>query len=152
SARTPWYDGPALLPFLETVDPPHAGTSAPFRFPVQLVIRPDASFRGYAGQIASGRVSVGDEGATWPSGASTGIARIVSWDGEVATAAAPLSVTLVLADEIDVGRGDTLASGRLAVGRRFSAQVVWMDERPMQPDRPYLLKHGTRTVTAAVGG
>src|SRR5262249_37789841 len=119
---------------------------------VQLVIRPDASFRGYAGQIASGRVSVGDEVTTWPSGATTRVARIVSWDGELTTAASPMSVTLVLADEIDVGRGDTLAAGSLAVGRRFSAQVVWMDERSMQPDRPYLLKHGTRTVTAAVGG
>jgi sulfate adenylyltransferase large subunit len=152
SARTPWYGGPALLSFLETVDPPHAGTGAPFRFPVQLVIRPDASFRGYAGQIASGRVSVGDEVTIWPSGAATRVARIASWDGDLATAAAPMSVTLVLSDEIDVGRGDTLASGRLAVGRRFTAQVVWMDERPMQPQRPYLLKHGTRTVTAAAGG
>jgi len=149
STRTPWYHGPALLPFLETVETPHGRSSAPFRFPVQLVIRPDASFRGYAGQIASGSVAVGDAVTVWPSAAATRVSRIVSWDGDLASAAAPMSVTLVLADEIDVSRGDTIAAGALTVGRRFSANVVWMDERPMQPDRPYVLKHGTKTVTAA---
>jgi len=157
SGRTPWYDGPALLPFLESADAGRADAAAPFRFPVQLVIRPDHRFRGYAGQIASGQVSVGDEIRVWPSGRSTRVARIVTWDGDLATAAAPMSVTLVLADEVDVSRGDTIAAaprnaksgaGDLHVGRRFSANVVWMDERPLQAGRPYVLKHGTRTVTA----
>jgi sulfate adenylyltransferase large subunit len=149
SRRTPWYDGPALLPFLETADAMRSVESAPFRFPVQLVIRPDHTFRGFAGQIASGRVSVGDPIAAWPSGRRTRVARIVTWEGDLQTAAAPMSVTLVLADEIDVSRGDTLAAGDPHVGRRFSANVVWMDERVLQPGRPYVLKHGTRTVTAS---
>jgi sulfate adenylyltransferase large subunit len=148
SGRTPWYDGPALLPFLETADAAAADETAPFRFPVQLVVRPDHTFRGYAGQIASGRVRVGDEIRAWPSGRQTHVARIVTWDGDLESAAAPQSVTLVLADDIDVSRGDTLAAGALHVGRRFSATLVWMDERPLQRGRPYILKHGTRTVTA----
>jgi sulfate adenylyltransferase large subunit len=154
SDRTPWYDGPALLPFLETAETVRAVEDAPFRFPVQLVIRPDHTFRGYAGQIASGRVSVGDEITAFPSGRRARIARIVTWDGDLATASAPMSVTLVLDSEIDVSRGDTLAaahagSGEPHVGRRFSANVVWMDERALQPGRPYVLKHGTRAVTAS---
>jgi sulfate adenylyltransferase large subunit len=149
SRRTPWYEGPALLPFLETTDTVRPDANAPFRFPVQLVIRPNQAFRGYAGQIGSGSVSVGDEVTAWPSGLTSRVARIVTWDGDLAEAAAPMSVTLVLEDEIDVSRGDTLASGAPQVGRRFTANVVWMDERPLRPGRPYVLKHGTRTVTAS---
>src|SRR5262249_27945994 len=152
SSRTPWYRGPALLPFLEEVEGP--GTSAekvagpgthpvegpgtaatPFRFPVQLVIRPDAAFRGYAGQIVSGAIAVGDPVTAWPSGKTSRVARIVTRDGDLPSATAPLSVTLVLADDIDVGRGDTLAAGSLHVGRRFTAEIVWMDERPLQRGR-----------------
>jgi sulfate adenylyltransferase large subunit len=151
SDRTPWYDGPLLLPFLETTETGAADVTAAFRFPVQLVIRPDHTFRGYAGQIASGRVAVGDEVAAYPSGRTTRVARIVTWDGDLDTAAAPQSVTLVLADEIDLSRGDTLAGSAPHVGRRFSANIVWMDERPLQAGRPYVLKHGTRTVTAESG-
>jgi sulfate adenylyltransferase large subunit len=149
SERTPWYRGPALLPFLETADAMRPAVSAPFRFPVQLVLRPDHTFRGYAGQIASGTVSVGDEVSVWPQGTKTHVARIVTWDGDLTSAAAPMSVTLVLADELDISRGDTLAHGAPHVGRRFTANLVWMDERPLQPDRPYVLKHGTRTVSAS---
>src|SRR5262249_24041328 len=105
STRTPWYHGPALLPFLETVETPHGRSSAPFRFPVQLVIRPDASFRGYAGQIASGSVAVGDAVTVWPSAAPTRGLRSVSWGGDLSSAAAPLSVTAGLAGAIDVRRG-----------------------------------------------
>ena len=152
SDRTPWYTGPALLPYLETADaaPWHGG--APFRFPVQLVLRPDADFRGYAGQIASGTVRVGDVVTAWPSGAATRVTRIVTWDGDLEVAAAPMSVTLVLADDLDISRGDILAREPLHVGRRFAADVVWMDERPLDPGRPYVLKQGTRTVTAEAGG
>src|SRR5262249_20324452 len=81
SGRTPWYDGPALLPFLETAEGGRADAAAAFRFPVQLVLRPDRTFRGYAGQIASGRISVGDAVTAWPSGLTTNVARIVTWDG-----------------------------------------------------------------------
>ncbi|HYT68515.1 MAG TPA: GTP-binding protein [Vicinamibacterales bacterium] len=148
SDRTPWYEGPPLLPFLEEADAPGFASASPFRFPVQLVIRPDAGFRGYAGQIVSGTISLGDPVTAWPSGTTTRIARIVTWDGDLPRATAPMSVTLVLADDVDVSRGDTLSAGPLHVGRRFAADVVWMDERPLQRGRPYLLKHGTRTVTA----
>jgi sulfate adenylyltransferase large subunit len=159
SGRTPWYDGPALLPFLETADPGGSGAAVPFRFPVQLVIRPDHTFRGYAGQIASGRVAAGDAITVWPSGKRTRVERIVTWDGDLTEASAPASVTIVLADEIDVSRGDTLTGGASGapgaephVGRRFAANVVWMDERPLRAGRPYVLKHGTRTVTAECDG
>jgi sulfate adenylyltransferase large subunit len=151
SDRTPWYNGPALLPYLESADaaPWHAG--APFRFPVQLVVRPDADFRGYAGQIASGTVRVGDRITAWPSAAATRVERIVTWDGDLDVATAPMSVTLVLADDLDISRGDMLATDPLHVGRRFAADVVWMDERPLDPNRPYVLKQGTRTVMAEAG-
>jgi sulfate adenylyltransferase large subunit len=150
SDRTPWYDGPALLPFLEQTEAGPIEVTAPFRFPVQLVIRPDQTFRGYAGQIAAGGVGVGDAVTIWPSGRQTRVARIATWDGDLEFASAPMSVTLALADEVDIGRGDTIAAGSPHVGRRFGANVVWMDERPLQPGRPYVLKHGTRTVTAEV--
>ena len=152
SSRMPWYDGPALLPYLETARAAASLVEAPFRFPVQLVIRPDAAFRGYAGQIASGTIRIGETVTVWPSRATTRVARIVTWDGDLDVAAAPMSVTLQLEDELDVSRGDTLATVPLCVGRRFTADVVWMDERPMNGERPYVLKHGTRTVTAETAG
>ena len=152
SHRTPWYDGPALLPYLETADDMSDGATLPFRMAVQMVLRPDADFRGVAGQIASGTVRVGDPVTIGPSGATTRVSRIVTWDGDLEAAAAPMSVTLVLADALDVSRGDILADGPLHAGRRFSADVVWMDERPMVPGRPYVIKHGTRVMTAETDG
>jgi sulfate adenylyltransferase large subunit len=151
SDRTPWYTGPALLPYLESADAEPWHAHGPFRFPVQLVVRPDAGFRGYAGQVASGTVRVGDRITAWPSGVTTRVTRIVTWDGDLEAAVAPMSVTLVLADDLDVSRGDVLAAGPVHVGRRFSADVVWMDERPLDPKRPYVLKQGTRTVMAEAG-
>ena len=148
SDRTPWFTGPSLLDFLETVEVTRDLTALPFRFPVQLVSRPDRKFRGYAGQIASGSVRVGDRITAWPSGRSANIKRIVTYDGELDLAYAPMSVTLVLDDEIDISRGDTLTSEPPHVAKQFEAEVVWMDERPLDPARVYLLKHTTRTVTA----
>jgi sulfate adenylyltransferase large subunit len=150
SDRTPWFGGSSLLPYLETVRVAADSSDRPFRMPVQLVARPNQDFRGYAGQIASGVVRVGDPVAVWPSGLTTSVARIVTWDGDLDQAFAPMSVTLVLADEIDVSRGDVLASGPVHVGRRFSAEMVWMDERPLDPGRPYLLKHAAKIVAAEV--
>jgi sulfate adenylyltransferase subunit 1 (EFTu-like GTPase family) len=124
--------------------------AGPFRFPVQLVARPDQEFRGYAGQIASGIVRVGDRLTAWPSGRSARVKRIVTWDGDLDMAFAPMSVTLTLDDEIDISRGDTLTVEPAFVGQRFEAEVVWMDERPLDPGRVYLLKQGTRSVTAEV--
>ena len=151
SDRTPWFKDASLLQYLETVQVDHQVAAKPFRFPVQLVIRPDQDFRGYAGQILSGSIHAGDAIAAWPSGRTAHIKRIVTWDGDIAAARAPMSVTLVLDDEIDVSRGDVITAGELGyVGRRFEADVVWMDERPLDPARPYLMKHATRTVTAEI--
>ena len=165
SDRTPYFDGLPLLEYLETVQVHRDLPAGPFRFPVQLVVRPDHEFRGYAGQIASGIVRVGDRVTTWPSGRSARVKRIVTWDGDLDMAFAPMSVTLALDDEIDISRGDVLTAAEAApgapapgrasagppqVGQQFEAEVVWMDERPLDPGRVYLLKHGTRTVTAEV--
>jgi sulfate adenylyltransferase subunit 1 (EFTu-like GTPase family) len=114
------------------------------------VVRPDADFRGYAGQIASGIVRVGDTVSSWPSGQSARVKRIVTYDGDLEWAFAPMSVTLTFDREIDTSRGDTLTLEPPTVGQRFEAEVVWMDERPLDPGRTYLLKQGTRTVTAEI--
>ena len=150
SDRTPWYDGPSLLDYLETVTVDGRIGQAGFRLPVQLVLRPDHDFRGYAGQIASGTVRIGDDVTAWPSGRTTRVKRIVTWEGDLETAVAPMSVTLVLEDEIDISRGDVLATGDIHVDKRFSAHVVWMDERALDPTRTYIVKHSTRSVTADV--
>jgi sulfate adenylyltransferase large subunit len=150
SDRTPYFDGPPLLEYLETVQVHRNLPALPFRFPVQLVVRPDQEFRGYAGQIASGTIHVGDRVTTWPSGRSARVKRIVTWDGDLQMAFAPMSVTLTLDDEIDISRGDVLTVEPAFVGQKFEAEVVWMDERPLDPGRVYLLKHGTRMVTAEV--
>jgi sulfate adenylyltransferase subunit 1 (EFTu-like GTPase family) len=150
SDRTPWFEGPPLLEYLETIEVDRDVTAKPFRFPVQLVIRPTDDFRGFAGQIVSGAVRRGDTVTVWPSHRTTRVARISTWDGDLEVAYAPMSVTLVLEHEIDVSRGDVLAAGEVEVGQRFEAEIVWMDERPLDPARVYLLKHTTRTVTAEV--
>ena len=150
SERTPYFDGLPLLEYLETVQVHRNLPAGPFRFPVQMVLRPDDVFRGYSGQIASGMVRVGDRITTWPSGRSARVRRIVTYDGDLAMAFAPMSVTLTLDDEIDISRGDVLTVDPPFVGKKFDAEVVWMDERPLDPGRVYLLKHGTRSVTAEV--
>jgi sulfate adenylyltransferase subunit 1 (EFTu-like GTPase family) len=150
SDRTPWFDGPPMLHFLETVQVHRNLPAQPFRFPVQMVIRPDQDFRGFAGQIASGIVRVGDRVTSWPSGRSANVQRIVTFDGDLDMAFAPMSVTLTLDDEIDTSRGDVFTIEPAFTGQKFEAEVVWMDERPLDPGRVYLLKHGTRTVTAEV--
>jgi len=150
SNRTPWFDRPSLLEYLEALDVDSDAAAKPFRFPVQLVLRPHDAFRGYAGQIVSGTVRPGDSVTVQPSGATARIARVVTWDGDLASAHAPMSVMLTLDTEVDVSRGDVLTHGAAHVGRRFEAEVVWMDERSLDPARVYLLKHGTRTVTAEV--
>jgi sulfate adenylyltransferase large subunit len=164
SERTPYFDGPPLLDYLETVQVHRNLPGAPFRFPIQMVVRPDDVFRGYAGQIVSGTVRPGDRVTAWPSGRSARVKRIVTFDGDLALGFAPMSVTLTLDDEIDISRGDVLtpfdyaqgapsdsgAEDPAFVGQKFEADVVWMDERPLDPGRVYLLKHSTRTVTAEV--
>jgi sulfate adenylyltransferase large subunit len=150
SDRTPWFDGPSLLEYLETVQVERDLTVKPFRFPVQLVLRPTHDFRGYAGQIASGTVRRGDRVTAWPSGLTSRVARISTWDGDLDVARAPMSVSLVLEHELDISRGDMLAVGDVHVARRFEAEIVWMDERPLDPARVYLAKQTTRVVGAEV--
>jgi sulfate adenylyltransferase large subunit len=150
SPRTPWFDGPSLLEYLETVEVEHTAANGPFRLPVQLVLRPDHSFRGYAGQITSGTVRVGDTITAWPSVRSTRVKRIVTWDGDIDVAFAPMSVTLVLEDELDISRGDVLVDGHVQFGKRFKADLVWMDERPLEPNRLYVVKHASGTTTAQI--
>jgi len=152
SPRMPWYGGPSLLQHLENVPLDDAADAAPFRFPVQYVLRPDDSFRGYAGQIVSGTVRPGDTVMTLPGRRVTRIRSIPTWDGDLSSAAAPMSVALCLEDEIDLSRGDMLVHTAHAphVAHRFEAQVVWMHERPLEPGRPYVLKHTTQTVGATV--
>jgi sulfate adenylyltransferase large subunit len=150
SDRMPWYGGPSLLEHLETVVIITDAPDGTFRFPVQLVLRPEQDFRGLAGRVASGAIRPGDPVTVWPTGAMTTVRRIVSWDGDLDRAFAPMSVTMVLDDDLDVSRGDVLAAGSMEVGRGIAADLVWMDERPLEPRRVYLLKHTTRVVTAEV--
>ena len=158
SERTPWFDGKPLLNFLETVEVDRNATAKPFRMPVQIVLRPNQEFRGFAGQIASGIIKAGDSVTTLPSGRSSKVKRIVTWDGDLEMAHAPMSVTLTLEDEIDISRGDVLVadsqpaalSYQPSVEKKFEAEMVWMDERPLDPARVYLLKQGTRVVSAEV--
>jgi bifunctional enzyme CysN/CysC len=149
-----WYDGPALLGHLEEVPVSTAAGSGPARFPVQWVIRPSGSeradYRGYAGRMAGGRLRPGDEVVIEPSGARSRIREIDTYDGPVAQAVAPMSVTLLLEDEIDISRGDLIcaATERPAVGRDFEATVCWMGETPAEPGVRYVVKQASRTARA----
>ena len=150
SEAMPWYTGPTLLELLESLPSAQSGRAAPFRFPVQRVLRPNHMFRGFAGQIASGAVRPGDSVTVLPSGRSAKVERIVTWDGDLSEAAAPLSVTLVLDREIDIGRGDLIVSAgaQATVARSIKAALVWMDRRPLDLSRRYLLKHTIQTAPA----
>jgi sulfate adenylyltransferase large subunit len=147
-----WYTGPSLLELLEAVPAARETRSAPFRFPVQRVLRPNQSFRGFAGQVASGTVKPGDTITVLPSGRSAEVERIVTFDGDLAQAYAPLSVTLVLNRELDISRGDLIASAHStpSVTRHIGASLVWMDQQPLVLNRRYLLKHTSHTVPAFV--
>jgi bifunctional enzyme CysN/CysC len=154
SANMPWYHGPALLPHLETVEVDATADQAkPFRMPVQWVNRPNLDFRGFAGLIATGSISQGDEIRVLPSGKTSTVTRIVTLDGDLPRAVAGQSVTLCFADEIDCSRGQviTSAAAPTEVSDQFETTIVWMDEAEMLPGRPYWLKIGTQTVSATVG-
>ena len=148
----PWYSGPTLIEHLENVQIDDEAQSLPFRMPVQWVNRPDLDFRGFSGQIVGGVVRPGDAVRVLPSGRTSTVARIVTYDGDLDRAVSGRSVTITLADEIDVSRGDVLAaaSDPPGVADQFEAHIVWMSEEEMLPGRPYLLKIGTRTVTATL--
>ena len=152
SANMPWYAGASLLEHLETVEVEAALAEKPFRMPVQWVNRPNLDFRGFSGTVASGRVRPQDPVVVAGSGRTTRISRIVTTDGDLEEAVAGQAVTLTLADEVDVSRGDILApaSQRPEVSDQFSAHLLWMAEDEMLPGRQYLLKIGTRTLPATV--
>jgi bifunctional enzyme CysN/CysC len=153
SARTPWYDGPSLLEHLNSVPLDAAADAAkPLRMPVQWVNRPNLSFRGFTGQIASGSVTRSQDIRVLPSGRTTRIERIVTADGDLETAVAGQSVTLTFSHEVDCSRGDVIAPADSPpeVADQFEATIVWMDEHEMLPGRGYWLKLGTQMVTATV--
>ena len=152
STRMPWYTGPALLEYLETVPLSDDRHEAALRLPVQYVIRPNQDFRGLAGQLASGVLRPGDPVTVLPSGRQTRVRSVVDYSGELAEAFAPMSVTVRLAEELDVSRGDMLvAPGHPPQAlRRFDATLVWMNEKTATADRPYLLKHTTQTLPARI--
>ncbi len=151
SHRMPWFTGPSLLEYLESVDTRGHSLEAPFRMAVQGVLRPDQTFRGYTGQIASGVIRPGDEVLALPSGRRTRVKRIATYDGDLEVAFPPLSVTLTLEDEIDIGRGDMIAAGEPPQSARtFESTMVWFDGRPLDPARQYLVKHSSHVVPAHV--
>jgi sulfate adenylyltransferase large subunit len=152
SDAMPWYTGPSLLQLLEQLPPSIDTRTAPFRMPVQRVLRPDHTFRGFSGQIASGTVRPGDSIVALPSGRTAKVERIVTWDGDLDEAVAPLSVTLVLDRELDISRGDLIAAAgaQAIVANRVSAALVWMDHKPLERTRRYKLKHASHTVPAFV--
>ena len=148
----PWYTGPALLEYLESVTVERANPDLSFRLPVQRVIRPNQNFRGFAGQIAAGTIRRGDTVVALPSGHTSRIQSIVTFDGELDSATAPLSVTVTLEDERDISRGDLIAAAEAppAVANHFEASVVWLSAQPLEISRRYLLKHTSQTVPARV--
>jgi bifunctional enzyme CysN/CysC len=152
STKTPWYAGPTLLEHLETVDVESWAERAPFRFPVQWVNRPDLDFRGFSGTVATGSVKPGDPVTVAASGVQTKVARIVTFDGDLAEARAGDAVTLVLADEVDIARGDLLSppTARPDVADQFAAHVIWMGDEPLLPGRPYLMRVGARYVPVRI--
>ena len=152
SSAMPWYAGPPLLAYLETVHIASDRNLIDFRFPVQLVVRPDATFRGYAGTITSGVLRRGDEVVVLPSGRRTQVRSIETFDGNLDIAFAPMAVTVTLADDIDVSRGDMLVHPNNVPQRSRAAEamVVWMNDEALEPGREYLLKQTTAVVPATV--
>jgi bifunctional enzyme CysN/CysC len=148
----PWYTGPALLQYLESVELPNEAADTPFRLPVQWVNRPNPDFRGYAGTIAAGRIRVGDSVVAATSGQRSRIKSIVTFDGSLPAAEAGDAVTVALADEIDVGRGEVLASPEAPpeVSDQFAAHVIWLDSEALVPGRSYLARIGTKTTPVTV--
>jgi bifunctional enzyme CysN/CysC len=153
SRRNAGYRGPTLIEFLEAVEVDQARMQdADFRLPVQWVNRPDREFRGYAGTVASGSVRPGDPVVVAPSGAETRVERIVTYDGDIELAVAGQSITLTLADDLDVTRGDVIAARDRPprVAHQFQATIVWMGEQPLLPGRGYLMRIGAKTATATM--
>ncbi|WP_194436761.1 sulfate adenylyltransferase subunit CysN [Vibrio fluminensis] len=154
SPKMNWFKGKPLLDILESIDVDREKEVGEFRFPIQYVNRPNLDFRGFAGTIASGSVSVGDEVTALPSGKSSKVARIVTFDGDLGTAHSGQAVTLTLEDEIDISRGDLLVLNQAEVtsSNHLLADVVWMTEQPLQPGREYDIKIAGKKTVGRVEG
>lgn len=154
SGRTPWYDGPSLMEYLEDVEIDKDINMDDFRFPVQYVLRPDLDFRGFSGKISSGVIHRGDTVTALPSGKSSKVKSIVTYDGEPEYAFAPQCVTITLEDEIDLSRGEMLVKpdNTPMTGHHFKAMVVWMDEEKMDRSKAFFLKQTTNTTRAHISG
>ncbi|MBV1914558.1 MAG: sulfate adenylyltransferase subunit CysN [Pseudomonadales bacterium] len=152
SEHTPWYDGPALMETLESIEISSDANFEDMRMPVQYVNRPNLDFRGFCGTLAGGIVRKGDEIVALPSGKTTKVASIVTADGEIDEAFPPMAITLTTEDEIDISRGDTIThiKNRTEVGNRFDANIVWMDENACLPGKQYYIKLGANMVTGSV--
>ena len=152
SERMPWYRGPTLLEHLHSIEISSGSTGRPFRFPVQWVNRPNGEFRGYCGTIASGAIARGEEVLIAGSGRCARVHEIITFDGSLEHAQAGDAITLTLASETDIARGDLLADPNAPPEfvDQFAAHVIWLSEHPLVPGRSYLLKIGTRTVPATV--
>jgi bifunctional enzyme CysN/CysC len=153
SAATPWYEGPTLMGLLDNVEIDETRLrDQPLRLPVQWVNRPNQDFRGFAGTIVAGHLNKGETVRVQPSGRTSKVTRLVTMDGELEQATVGQSITITLADEIDISRGDLIvrADAPAEVADQFEATVVWMSEQPLLPGRNYFLKIGTKTVTATI--
>ena len=152
SDRTPWYEGPSLLDFLETVPIDQDRNFEDFRYPVQYVLRPNLDFRGFCGKVSSGIVRKGDTVMALPSGKTSKVKSIVTYDGELEYAFPPQCITITLEDEIDVSRGEMLVhpDNQPIADRNFEAMLVWMDEEPMDVNKQFYIKHTTNLTRARV--
>ena len=153
SAHISWYDGPSLLAYLESVELAQIEEkTTDFRMPVQWVNRPNSDFRGFSGRVAEGRLKLGERVCIQPSGTTSQVSRIVTFDGDLAYAEAGQSITIILSDDVDCSRGQiiTTAQAPLGIADQFKATLVWLDEEALIPGRAYYLKIGTNIVTASV--
>ncbi|NOZ66047.1 MAG: sulfate adenylyltransferase subunit CysN [Alphaproteobacteria bacterium] len=147
-----WYDGPTLMAHLESIDVSHERAAQPFRLPVQWVNRPNLDFRGFSGTIAAGTIKPGDPIIALPSGKTSHVKAIATYDGDLGQAMADQAITLTLTDEIDISRGDVISEfdKRPEVTDQFQAKIIWMHDQPLLPGRPYLIKTTNKTVTGEV--
>ena len=152
SEQTPWYHGPVLMEYLESVEIEDTDQRLPLRFPVQWVNRPNLDFRGFAGTIASGTLQAGDRIRVLPSARESVVTRIITMEGDLERAVAGQAITITLADEVDISRGDVIAAPDAlpGVADQFEATIIWMAAEAMLPGRPYWLKIGTKQVTATI--
>jgi bifunctional enzyme CysN/CysC len=152
SEKMPWYQGPTLLDFLETVHVSSDANFSDFRFPVQFVNRPSLDFRGFTGRVTSGIIAPGDKIIALPSGKQSTVKEIIAYDGDLNQAFPPQSITITLEDEIDISRGEMIVQpdNLPKISRRFEAHLVWMDEKPMKSETHYFIKHNVNTTKARI--